>query len=182
MEECVVGSPQCSSRVEIVEEETPWMEMEEAVAAPDLFQAQRDDLKDPSEKEDFTTEETEMNPDLFQADQNGEGSGETRQEAALDHEQGAPPPVRKQGTMVMKGSFVPRTMFNFDPPPPQSTEPKTKKATRQKQYKAEVRQQEPEVASSNTSIFSQTTMNYLKSSGLHSKRIENLLMKYLGPQ
>lgn len=31
------------------------------------------------------------------------------------------------------------------------------------------------------SIFSDTTKRYLKSSGLHSKRIERLLMKYLGP-
>ncbi len=31
------------------------------------------------------------------------------------------------------------------------------------------------------SIFSENTKRYLKSSGLHSKRIERLLMKYLGP-
>jgi hypothetical protein len=32
-----------------------------------------------------------------------------------------------------------------------------------------------------SSIFSDTTKRYLKSSGLHSERIERLLMKYLGP-
>lgn len=37
------------------------------------------------------------------------------------------------------------------------------------------------VAKPADSLFSETTKRYLKSTGLHSKRIERLLMKYLGP-
>lgn len=83
------------------------------------------------------------------------------------------------------GSFVPRTMFDFDPAPPsppnnhtEKKKNKKKKARRPKEAVPSESSVQPQAVSS---IFSQTTMKYLKSSGLHSKRMENLLMKYLGP-
>jgi len=81
-----------------------------------------------------------------------------------------------RGKCVMEGSFVPRTMFEFTPYVPPSP---PKNTTRKNTTRPKEAASTPVVETS--PIFSQTTMKYLKSSGLHSKRIENLLMKYLGP-
>lgn len=79
------------------------------------------------------------------------------------------------------GSFVPRTMFSFDPEPPSPPKNQTKNKKKKKKIKILMQSKEEVEPQAPVSIFSQTTMKYLKSSGLHSKRIENLLMKYLGP-
>lgn len=84
----------------------------------------------------------------------------------------------KQGTLVIDGSFVPRTLFDFNPEAPPS--PKKKPVVRKKMNRPKETAVSPAVEEKSP-IFSQTTMKYLKSSGLHSKRLENLLMKYLGP-
>lgn len=85
--------------------------------------------------------------------------------------------VRIREDLVVDGSFVPRTLFDFNIqalPSPQKKSIARKKTSRPKETAPAVEEKSP--------IFSQTTMKYLKSSGLHSKRLENLLMKYLGPK
>ncbi|KAI8111983.1 hypothetical protein M9435_004478 [Picochlorum sp. BPE23] len=95
-------------------------------------------------------------------------------------------------TTEKRGSFIPRTCFSFSQEIMTSKETIEQKSVANKSGEHQARRtrrrresKQPQKSGEDTtpasSIFSDTTKRYLKSSGLHSERIERLLMKYLGP-